>query len=473
MNREQFIKSYVKDIRSGKAAVFAGAGLSASAGYVNWATLLKDIAQQLGLDSYKEGNDLPALAQYYRNEVKSRNELTELILNEFNDIHLPGERHHKLVHLPIHTFWTTNYDHLLEKALKDVGKIADVKKDDSSFTHSLKKVDATVYKMHGDVIDPAKTVLLKEEYENYPFSHPTMQSALKLDLLCKNFLFVGFSFTDPNLSQILGNLLALRSIQGYEHRTHYCILRKASQNEGETDDDFHYRQRKEELFANDLQRLGIQTVWIEQYEELDTIINELHKEYYKRTVFISGAAYRYEPWGKDKAEEFVFKLSQRLVSEGFRLVSGYGLGIGNSVVCGAMDQIYMKEKKQLTDEIITRPFPQGIKDFKRSWRQHREDMISYSGISLFIFGNKIKDGEVILSDGMQEEYEISERQGNILIPIASTGYKAKELYDKLMKDHDTYNSHPKLWDAVSNEAAYKDINELVDNVMALIKEVIK
>jgi hypothetical protein len=100
-------------------------------------------------------------------------------------------------------------------------------------------------------------------------------------------------------------------------------------------------------------------------------------------------------------------------------------------------------------------------------------MISYSGISLFIFGNKIKDGEVILSDGMQEEYEISERQGNILIPIASTGYKAKELYDKLMKDHDTYNSHPKLWDAVSNEAAYKDINELVDNVMALIKEVIK
>jgi hypothetical protein len=46
---EQFVAEYVKELEAGTAAVFAGAGLSASAGFVDWATLLKPIADDLGL----------------------------------------------------------------------------------------------------------------------------------------------------------------------------------------------------------------------------------------------------------------------------------------------------------------------------------------------------------------------------------------------------------------------------------------
>ena len=37
-------------------------------------------------------------------------------------------------------------------------------------------------------------------------------------------------------------------------------------------------------------------------------------------------------------------------------------------------------------------------------------MISECGMALFLFGNKRKDGKIVLADGLEEEYKIAERQ---------------------------------------------------------------
>ena len=47
---ELFIQDYLKEIREDNAAIFAGAGLSAPAGFVNWRDLLRPIAEELRLD---------------------------------------------------------------------------------------------------------------------------------------------------------------------------------------------------------------------------------------------------------------------------------------------------------------------------------------------------------------------------------------------------------------------------------------
>ena len=39
MEKEYFIQQYLKEIQDGNAAIFAGAGLSVDAGYVNWKNL--------------------------------------------------------------------------------------------------------------------------------------------------------------------------------------------------------------------------------------------------------------------------------------------------------------------------------------------------------------------------------------------------------------------------------------------------
>lgn len=61
---ETFLASFSKDMEEGTAAVFVGAGLSKSAGFVDWKSLLAPIAREIGLDVEKE-HDLLALAQYH------------------------------------------------------------------------------------------------------------------------------------------------------------------------------------------------------------------------------------------------------------------------------------------------------------------------------------------------------------------------------------------------------------------------
>jgi NAD-dependent SIR2 family protein deacetylase len=47
---EHFVETFVKELEEENIAIFAGAGLSVGAGYVDWRKLLQPIAHELGLD---------------------------------------------------------------------------------------------------------------------------------------------------------------------------------------------------------------------------------------------------------------------------------------------------------------------------------------------------------------------------------------------------------------------------------------
>jgi len=61
-------------------------------------------------------------------------------------------------------------------------------------------------------------------------------------------------------------------------------------------------------------------------------------------------------------------------------------------------------------------------------------MISYAGIAIFLFGNKIKDYEVVFSEGLIQEFEIAKSNGLLLIPVGATGYATHEIYTKLTQE---------------------------------------
>ena len=67
--QKSFINAFVTEIKNGDAAIFAGAGLSFDLGFVDWKGLLKDLAQEIGLDIKKE-HDLISVAQYHFNKFK-------------------------------------------------------------------------------------------------------------------------------------------------------------------------------------------------------------------------------------------------------------------------------------------------------------------------------------------------------------------------------------------------------------------
>ncbi|HBD1417394.1 TPA: SIR2 family protein, partial [Escherichia coli] len=192
MNKEKeiFIKHICKELQDENIAIFAGAGMSAGAGFVSWSELLRPIADELELDIDKE-HDLVALAQYHCNaNGNNRSQLNQRLIEEFSRDAVETETHRILARLPISTYWTTNYDKLIENSLIKAGKIPDVKYTKEQLAITKLKRDAIVYKMHGDIDHANDAVLTKDDYEKYYIKMEQFLSALKGDLISKTFIFI-------------------------------------------------------------------------------------------------------------------------------------------------------------------------------------------------------------------------------------------------------------------------------------------
>jgi hypothetical protein len=434
---EAFIKEFVQEIGENSVAIFAGAGMSKGTGYVDWPELLRDIADELGLKVEKE-HDLISLAQFHVNHLKGPAKLAKKILQEFSEQAEASDTHAILARLPIGTYWTTNYDSLIEEALKKASKVADVKHAISQLNNTRPKRDAVVYKMHGDVTVPQDAVLYKEQYERYYETHAPFVTALSGDLVSKTFLFIGFSFTDPNLDYVLSRL------HTKTRRNHYCFMRHESGSAGDDEDVVKYKMRKQELRIDDLKRFGIQTLLVDDYPQIPAILREIETRFLKKTVFVAGSAEQYGTWDRNEALTFIHTLSARLVRANFRVVSGFGWGVGSAVINGALETIYDNPEKFSEDQLIMRPFPQvasSTTDLPTLWEEYRQRMLSLAGIAIFIFGNKLhpeNPGEVISASGMIREFEIAVEKGAVPVPIGVTGFAAEEIWNRVLAEPEKY-----------------------------------
>ena len=473
MNREisSFIEKYVNEIKNNNAAMFIGAGFSQNAGYVNWKNLLKGVAEDLELDIDKE-HDLVALAQYCYNKNGNRSIINDTIFAEFSKDKDIDENHRIIARLPILSYWTTNYDSLIEDALNDAKRIVDVKSRNDHLSLTKPHRDAIVYKMHGDKNEPNEAILIKDDYEQYYRNHAQFITALSGDLISKTFLFVGFSFTDPNIDYILSRIRIEYGTQN--NRQHYAIMRKVKKECYNNDADYEYAQRKHDLFTNDLKRYNIRALLIDEYSEITDILNEICKRLNHNNVFISGSAHEYgKNFSEKDALDFIQLLSKRLINKDFNIISGFGLGVGSSVITGALQEIYMNNKSVHEDRLLLRPFPQGIEDAttrQSLWEKYREDMISRAGVSIFLFGNKLENSEIKSANGMISELKIAIKNHNLIVPVGCTGYIAEDIWN--MINENMSNFYTIVDDTLAN--AFKKLNTksdnptLVDNIISFI-----
>lgn len=466
MKRSELVRKYAKAIHEGNAAVFAGAGLSRPSGFVDWKGLLRQLAADIDLDVDRE-HDLLALAQFYRNKRGSHAAISQAILDAFSKDVETNENVRILSRLPIATYWTTNYDSLLEKGIEEANRNPDVKYEQDHLAVIKTNRDAVVYKMHGDVSRPSTTVLTKSDYELYENKRPLFRAALKGDLLSKVFLFIGFSFEDPNLDYILGQI---HSLLGEEMPEHFCFFKRVQKTDCK---DYEYDKIRQEMQIENLRNYGIQTCFVDSYDEITDILREIEKASRMRNVFISGSAEDYsEDWDKKKAEELSEKLSKELIRHSFRVTSGFGLGIGSAVVNGALDVIYKEKFRHIDKYLCLRPFPQNIKDpteRKVKWREYRKSMLEETGVAIFMFGNK-KDkvtGEIVEADGCIEEFEIAKSCGNIIIPIGSTGYVAKNILEEIKRDAGLY---PYLSDYIFSLEQETNVDKIVGLIIEILNK---
>ena len=467
----RFVDTFTKSIKESNAAIFAGTGLSIPAGFVNWKNLLREIAVELNLDIDKE-NDLIAIAQYHYNEKgNNRHKLNQLLIEEFTQGTSVTPNHKILAALPIQTYWTTNYDKLIEKAIEEEGKTPDTKITQENLSTNIPKRDAVVYKMHGDVSLPDQAILTKDDYEGYNEKRPLYTTALQGDLVAKTFLFIGFSFDDPNLEYILSRI---RILLGQNQRDHYCFFKKVNRKDFKSDADFNYAEIQHQLKIKDLRRYSINALLIDDYSEITEVLSAIQKKVLRSNIFISGAAKVYDPRTEKDTLSFVHKLSYRISSKGYKIVSGAGYGIGSAVINGATEYVFSTKYRHLDDALVLRPFPQvvtGTKSKDERNLEYRNEMMRHAGIALFIFGNKDDEkGSWKLSNGMIEEFKVAIKQGVIPIPVGATGYTSEELWNKVMTKPELYDPHnPDLLDALKQIGDKSLIDdELINQILKAI-----
>ena len=285
--KEEFIRDFSKQIQNKSASLFIGSGLSRAAGYVDWKGMLKEVAEDIGLNVDKE-HDLISLAEYYVNSKKNRSKIDMALSQFFSKKIEPTETHRILASLHITNYWTTNYDKLLEHTFEELNMTYSFLTNDQSLKKYINGNEIIIHKLHGDVDTPNEAVITKTDYDEFAYKHEILLSKLKGEMCTNTFLFLGYSFSDTDINHILTRIKLF--YKGQPARNHYCIQEIVKQKENEPKEEFEYRKRKQDHHILDLQNYGVHTVLVEDYnQDIPKILNEIKKRINANNVFISGA----------------------------------------------------------------------------------------------------------------------------------------------------------------------------------------
>lgn len=189
--------------RDGSCVLFVGAGLSAGAGLPGWNELIARLAGDLGISRPERADHLD-LAQWYREHFGNAR-LADVLRETFAPPGLPTLAHYLLLGLPVRHVITTNYDHLIERALLALKRhpVSVVRQEDVAHTGGEA---VYVVKLHGDADHAEEIVLTRDDYSTFFERRPAMALLLEGLLLNRTFFFVGYSLRDLNFREVFGRV---------------------------------------------------------------------------------------------------------------------------------------------------------------------------------------------------------------------------------------------------------------------------
>jgi len=212
---------------SGRLIPFIGAGVSMSVKWLehpgggekrgpSWRELVDEAARKLGFSDPDllrvRGTDLQIL-EYFKLKKFGFYALTNWMYAEMrppDDALMKSVIHRKLAELTrCKLFYTTNYDDFIERGLKLHGRDCRRVAVESDMAQPRPASDiCEVVKFHGDFEYPQHMVLSESDYEKRLTLETAMDYRLRSDLLGRVVLFLGYSFTDANVSYLFRRINA-------------------------------------------------------------------------------------------------------------------------------------------------------------------------------------------------------------------------------------------------------------------------
>ena len=278
MSERDLLDQYGAAVLARNASLFVGAGMSLEAGFPGWAELLKGPRRQARIPNI---SDLPLMAQYFvLSTPGGREELESHILRTLSVIPPTPTRGHQLIkRLGVGDIWTTNYDCLLEQAMPAARVIT----SEEDLVRRSVSSSQQITKMHGSLKNSSPSgwrespVITRSDYEQYETRHPRMWASLRASYMTRAFLFLGFSFSDPNIEILLRLSRTLLNVGTPEHFT--VIKRPDSSKE----------MRNHELRVQDLETSGIAVHEINGFNDIIPLLERLVQRTRKERLFISGS----------------------------------------------------------------------------------------------------------------------------------------------------------------------------------------
>lgn len=227
----------INDLAERRAAIFIGAGVSAGVTTVAggkirlWSKFLEDAADLLDDKKLKTHAKQMIKSQDYLMacEMISRglgvDEWKKLLISEYAQRGTPTELQKTLMSLNQRIVLTTNFDLYLEGAWNDVNQNAThhphvVKSIGEDSFQAFRDSQNYIFKIHGSIDEIDTMIFTKKDYSDKAYGNWAYAKFIETVLLTHTVLFVGFSLSDPAISQVIEN---------YAHnipnaRPHYIFL---------------------------------------------------------------------------------------------------------------------------------------------------------------------------------------------------------------------------------------------------------
>ncbi len=314
---DNYLKEIKEEFKKGSLCLFCGAGVSIKAGIPNWSFLLKGLLQnlvdkQLGdfsIDPKKQRQ----LAEFYYDEfgVSSlivgqylKNGLGESFLEDVREAlyqNNPSDSDilNTIVELcrpqrerkTLNSIITFNFDDLIEKNLiKNRIKHRPIHSEGQRALNS----EIPIYHPHGYLprgqkLTEQNEIVFSEDAYHSQFIEPFSWSNLvQLNHLNNNTcLLVGISLTDPNLRRLLDVSMRKnpdKQLRHYIFKRRYStdeIKEKLEKSELSGDKNFftnNFIYMTELLEEQDARKLGLNVIWIKDFDEINSFLTRLNEE---------------------------------------------------------------------------------------------------------------------------------------------------------------------------------------------------
>lgn len=393
IDKKYMINDFVNSVQNKRGVLFIGSGISAASGFKSWNELLNSFYPKIYKISH-EHYSLPQIAQFMANEIN------EFALKKYisDQYYMPKIEDNPYLNyitkININKIWTTNYDTLIEDMYGKRNCIVRVGDIDMAGTHYSDKIE--IIKMHGCVTSIKDIIITQDDYDFYQLNHPNICRRLITDMNENSFLFIGYGYNDPDIHNIL------RTSQWSERMPlgrHYLVTKKDN-------------SKLQKIWAKNLSRFGIYTIYINEYLELQNILQEISYKSRGKSIFVSGS--------HNTPSEFTKNIIKMIVNifiehDDVILIDGQSSGIGSKIL-SEYTMICAKKNIDRLKRIKSFPNPYALnKKFASNEKlipilqDFREEL--FKNTQLFI----VFDGAM----GTKAEFELAKKYGCKIYPIAN------------------------------------------------------